>query len=147
MRREASNSLSTLSLLKPASLRPFAGCCNVRTTVDRYVNKIRELKGARYGYTYSTHDIGVSPRKILFHFFHPSVTPSGYRRRYVKNRSRSLRAFIIYRPCRLFALGPETKFLDHFRRTRDCTGIVFPRVGPAENPFEFSPRSMLRPPK
>ena len=25
-------------------------------------------------------------------------------------------------PCRLFALGPETKFLHHFRPTRDCTG-------------------------
>lgn len=45
MRREASNSLSTLSLLKLASLRYTAACCNVRTTIGRYVNKIRELKG------------------------------------------------------------------------------------------------------
>ena len=47
-------------------------------------------------------------------FSSPSVTPSGYRRRYVKNRSRSLRAFIIYRPCRLFALGTGNKILRPF---------------------------------
>jgi len=40
----------------------------------RYVNKIRGLKGARvYGYTNSSQDIRVSPRKIPYStFFHPT---------------------------------------------------------------------------
>jgi len=76
----------------------------------RYVNKIRRLKGARvYGYTYSSPGYWSIPKENPLFDFLPSTSGyprhrlTEYERRYVKNRSRGLRAFIIYRPVRLFA--------------------------------------------
>lgn len=88
MRREASNS-HLARTLPPASqcargkgsLNPPIFPCSTYSCRyihsggrrRRYVNKIRGLKGARvYGYTYSSQDIGVSPRKIPYSTFsHP----------------------------------------------------------------------------
>lgn len=74
-------------------------------------------------------------------FSSPSVTPSGYRRRYVKNRSRSLRAFIIYRPCRLFALGTGNKILRPFPSNEGLhRDGIFQSKPRTETPFAFPVR-------
>lgn len=98
-RAEAPKSATLPSPPTPPSVSPLRYVRGRR----RYVNKIRGLKGARararaYGYTYS------SPRILEYPQGKSPIRLSPTRRIRAKIReksfSRSLRAFIIYRPAR-----------------------------------------------